>query len=425
MKKLPSLLALTLSIVTLTISSSVFSQEYDDMYFRKKDRVKTEAVATKSAQTDNKESFSENQEFNKSTNPDYLAQSDTSLNEDEVYFEEGYEPQTNSRTAQEYMDNADVVVKHYYYGSPSTTYYGSFDDVFWSDPFLYQGTVFDPFYDPFYRSNSFYRPGWNVSIRIGGGYPYYGNRWRYSSYYGYNNYYNYGWGGYYNSWNSYYDPFWCPPSYYNYNRNYIVVNTNESYYNNSRGVVRGKRSSRNSTYANANYGTRSGRIANNNSSGRISNGRISDDNGAIKTRGNGRSSSDATNSESNYSGFRRTDTNNTGYTSRESSRSGTNTSTQYSNSRSRSSNNVGKTEYNSGTSRNNSRSSYSNGSSNNATRSTNSNSSSQSRSTKSYSSSSRSSGSTNSGNISRSSNSRSSSGNTKSSSNSSSRRKKD
>ena len=89
----------------------------------------------------------------------------------------------------------------------------------------------------------------------------------------YNSYYNYGWGGYYNSWNSYYDPFWCPPSYYNYNNNFIVLN-GEHYNNNFRGVVRGKRSSRNSAY---NSSTRNGRVAGNNN-GRSTNGRIAGDN---------------------------------------------------------------------------------------------------------------------------------------------------
>lgn len=338
MKKLLTNLA-PLFILMIMLSVPVFSQEYDDIYFRKKDRVKVENVtnSTTSGLQAKKEGDVSETTFDKTTNPDYLAYNDTTTGiEEDIYFEEGYEHQNPSQAVDEYIENADVVVKHYYYGRPSTSYYSRFDDVFWGDPFLYQGTAFDPFYDSYYRSSAYYRPGWNISFRIGGGHPYYsGSRWGYNSYYqSYN--YGYSWGSYYNSYYNYYDPFWCPPSYYN---NYYNQNIIANYDYNSRGVTRGKRTSRSSIYNSGRVSSRStsSRVTNNDSnSGRISSGRVaSDSDSKVKTRKSGRVAN-STSEGSNYSGFRRSSST---YTSRQNSNSTrSSTGTRYNENNNRSSN---------------------------------------------------------------------------------------
>jgi len=176
MKKFSFYKSLILTLALTAIVNISFAQEYDDIYFRKKDRAKIEKNKNipdfNEDQTDAQIDTNDNEvEIDKTTNTDYLAyNSDITEKNEEVYSEEAYKAKKNNSYIEDYKINADVVVKHYYYGYPSTTYYSSFDDVFWSDPFLYQGTVFDPFYDPYYRSSAYYRPGWNISFGIGNGF---------------------------------------------------------------------------------------------------------------------------------------------------------------------------------------------------------------------------------------------------------------
>ena len=267
------LLNILMVIVLLTaiIGSPSLAQEYDDVYFRKSDRKKLEELKTKSDYN-----LNENKELET-----LIADNDVPYSEEEYY---GYDDPNNAA-------QPSVSEKHYYYGS---AYNNNFDPSFWHDPYLYQGRFFDPYYNSFYRDR-YYRPGWSMSFSFG--YSNWGwNRWRYrNSYYWNSPYYsNYGydWNNYYSPW--YNDSYWCPPSY---NNSTIVVNYGSS--NNSRGVVRGRRTTRGRTSGIMDYqdprGGRTsginidgkGRTSGINIDGKGRNGRI--DGGVIEKEGkNGR-----------------------------------------------------------------------------------------------------------------------------------------
>ncbi len=265
MKPLSSikLLLLALSIGIFSCSSSKYAQsgtsEYDDLYFNKSDRypvVYTNGTTTlvhRTEQTDGGVGVGYN---SKTLNPDYglpqdaLAESDYA--EDE-YYVENHDDEYMKQAVEDYLRNNSTTARRY--NSPS--YNNNFDDVFWSNPSYYQGTIFDPLYRsyygvyspfayrPYYRPySSFYRPwgpGLSVSFRFGFG-SYYG-RYYDPFYYGSGFGYGYGYGSAYNR---YYANTWCPPSYYGSSNNTLVINNIES--TNPGNVRYGTRSSRGSSY---------------------------------------------------------------------------------------------------------------------------------------------------------------------------------
>lgn len=233
--------------ISLFFISLVQAQEYDDIYFRKSDRQKSKELRTKQSPSYGRDSYlyDEIEKFEGSDN-DGNTLSDYR--------------QSNQSEEDLYKDNnteSPVVEKHYYYNQSTSRYDRYFDDIFWSDPYLYQGTIFDPSLNYYGNRSSSWRPGWSVSISVG-------NRWnrsrwrnRYWDRYDYGGYNSY---GYYGSSSNYgyYDNYWCPPIYSN--RGNVIVYSNQS--GGSRGVTRGRRSSRNSSIYNRERGDsgRSGRI---------------------------------------------------------------------------------------------------------------------------------------------------------------------
>ena len=264
------LLLLALSFVIFSCSSSKYAQsgtsEYDDLYFNKGDRYPvmsldgTSTVVQRSAQSNN---GGVGVGYNSKTlNPDYGlpqdaqadAQIETGYAEDDYYLE-NHDDQYIQQAVDDYLRNNSTTARRSY--NPS--YYNNFDDVFWSDPLFYQGTIYDPLYrsyygvySPFaYRSyyrpySSFYRPwGPGLSVSIGFGFGSYYGRYYDPFYYGGGFGYGYGYrSAYYGS--SYYGSAWCPPSYYGSNNNTVVINNIE---NTNPGNVRyGTRTSRGSSY---------------------------------------------------------------------------------------------------------------------------------------------------------------------------------
>jgi hypothetical protein len=257
-------LLLALSIGIFSCSSSKYassgSSEYDDLYFNNGDRypIMTEGTTTVvQGSTDGNVGVGYN---SKTLNPDYGlpqdAQNETLYGEDE-YYVENHDDAYMDQAVEEYLKNNSTTARRY--NSPS--YGGSFDDVFWSDPLYYQGTIFDPLYrsyygvyspfaySPYYRPySSFYRP-WgprvSVNLAFGFGYGSYWGRYYDAFYYGGGFGYGYGYGSPYSRY-YYGGSAWCPPSYYGVNNNTVVINTLE---NNNPGNVRyGTRQPRGSSY---------------------------------------------------------------------------------------------------------------------------------------------------------------------------------
>lgn len=272
--------------------SSVYAQEYDDMYFSSKDRKQVKHVdESKAVSQDLNEvkQITQNPSENfsaRTVNPEYIAKYQASSQEnataefaDDEYFVEDYN-NTNelNGTVSEFQDQSRIAVRDRY---GNVSYFRDYSDVYWSDPFLYEGTIFDPFYRPY---NSFYRPygfgygsnmwlngyswstpytGWRFSFGVGYGW---GNSWRYGSTWGYGN--------------SWYNGFGYCPSYYGsyyggygfgypYN-NVVVINNFET--RNNRTFRRGPGPSR-SGNIDTNDGRRRSIATNNNTDGSVRNGR--------------------------------------------------------------------------------------------------------------------------------------------------------
>ncbi|MEP2771302.1 MAG: hypothetical protein ABJH05_04090 [Fulvivirga sp.] len=268
-------------IVLLAIGAgSAVAQEYDDMYFSAKDRKQVKYVSDDKAVTQDlnqvsqvsqnpAESFS-----SKTVNPEYIAkyqaasqQEATAEFADDEYFVEDYNDNNLNQVTNDFQNSSQVAVRDRY---GNISYFRDYSDVYWSDPFLYEGTVFDPFYRPYYsrfgygnRWNRPWRSGWSVSVGWGWnswGYNPWNTGWSYNAGWGW----NYGWG--WNSWNN----GWCPP-YYGYNgwgNNVVVIN---NYENRSNRVYRSGRASSRSGIVNSNSRRRS--IASSNS--RVDNDRSS------------------------------------------------------------------------------------------------------------------------------------------------------
>ncbi len=189
------LLLLALSVGIFSCSSSRYAQsgtsEYDDLYFNKGDRYPimstpgNMAVIQRPDQTNN---GGVSTGYNSKTlNPDYglpqdaqtEVQTENGYSEDE-YYVENRDDEYIQQAVEDYLRNNSTTAKRY--NNPN--YSNNFDDVFWSDPLYYQGTLFDPLYrsyygvySPFaYRSyyrpySSFYRPwGSGLSVSIGFGF---------------------------------------------------------------------------------------------------------------------------------------------------------------------------------------------------------------------------------------------------------------
>jgi hypothetical protein len=256
------LMVLALSVGIFSCSSSKYAStgtsEYDDLYFNQGDRypVMTNGTTTvvQTLDSDGGVGVGYN---SKTLNPDYglpqdaLAENDYAQDE---YYVEDYDQEYLDQAIDNYLRNNSTAQRNV-----SPRYYRNFDDVFWTDPFYYQGTIFDPLYrsyygvynpfayGAFYRPySSFYRPwgpGLSVSIGFGFGFGPYWNRYYDPFFYGGGFGYGY---GYYGSINRYYGNAWCPPSYYGGFNNTVVINNIES--TNPGNVRYGTRQSRGGSY---------------------------------------------------------------------------------------------------------------------------------------------------------------------------------
>lgn len=222
--------------------------EYDDMYFNSEDRVKLSAqrgeVAYNAPSKAKKFDYSEDENVNptdsysaRNVNPEYTsrAHTQTAQEDEQDYFVNNYQYNRNNYSNW----NNDF---NNWYNNPwyRSNYYGSAISR-WNSPYYGYNSWDSPWYDPFWAHN-----GWSSSFSF-----YYGQSW------------NYGWGGAYNYWNRPYygwnswDPYYgglgysglgyYGGSYWNnwrYPGTIIVVNNGEG----GRGVVRGKRPTRGTSY---------------------------------------------------------------------------------------------------------------------------------------------------------------------------------
>ena len=223
-----------------------FGQEYDDLYFTKKDRVKqkkkfnelADQVSKQPSQTDKELSFLGRQFQYDNPSIDEVEVSEESLNY--------YKP---DKTPEDYQIHKEYGADNQYlnpnFGDPQATYY---------DNTVPQQVIVNNYYND--NWNGWNSPRWRFGL---GWNSWNGNFW--SASYG-NSFGNYWydpfrnpwyntWGsvGGWNSWGwrgGFYDPYWCPPGYYgNYYRRpaYVAVTDRES---GRRDVVRGARPSRGS-----------------------------------------------------------------------------------------------------------------------------------------------------------------------------------
>lgn len=213
----------------------------------------------------------------RNVNPEYVSRLKTnpsSQQEDVVYFPSGYQPVGVNPALRSSFYAPGAFMSPYYGSAFANPYYSSFGNPYgglyspWSDPF---------YYNPYNNFSSGWNSSWSLSFSYGFGswYPRMGYGWNYwsmpsslfwDSYYGFNGYNSWAWGGGWNSWGS---PFcYNGYNYYNGYSQVVVVDTNGG-----RQVVYGKRSDRSSSLNNVvdssrpiNSVTRTGR--------EISNGRV-------------------------------------------------------------------------------------------------------------------------------------------------------
>jgi len=238
---------------------SVQAQEYDDMYFRSKDRVKlngervslTSTTSTLSDASAVQSTINPTDSYSgRGTNPEYTSRTKVNSNTDEdaQYFVSGYEPTGVNQSLSAY-NNGSFYSPYYGNSAFSNSYYG------YGSGF---GYPYSSFYSPY---SSFYSPGMSLGMGsmwgmgMGSGFYGsmglgYGSMWgspyssmMYGGYYGYNSFYGSGFGypyygyGYGMGYGGYY------PS-------VVVINNN----NDGRsGYVYGKRGSRSSDISNQMY----------------------------------------------------------------------------------------------------------------------------------------------------------------------------
>lgn len=219
-----------LLVSMLVVEVSAQRAEYDDMYFRGKDREKNKAIdAEESFSAKNKTTQQKEEDFvpqeednanptdsysSRNVNPEYVSRENSEqASEDEGnYYLEGYTPASsnsnfsNNNFNNSYYNNANWARSSYYAtpGWGNSPYYGGYG---YNDPWMspysspyYGGGYFDPWMTPSYGFGPSYgwRTGWSVSLGYGsywnpyGGFgygnPYYGGYGGYG--YGYQNYYN-------------------------------------------------------------------------------------------------------------------------------------------------------------------------------------------------------------------------------------------
>jgi hypothetical protein len=261
----------------LTISFSVLAQEYDDMYFGKKDREKLKAERASFNANDKidsdykafkKKHFNDEEELVEETvnptdsysarqiNPEYIARSNSeqASGDEQNYFVEGYNPvntTTPNYNNSYYSNNWNNNNWNNGWNNPYYTgFYGAGFRNTWNSP--YYGGFNDPWYSP-YNSwgspyyNGFYSPygyqgGWNMSL-------------------------TYSWGNFYNPYNFYgYSPYYYGGCYYP----TTVVYVNRD--NNARATSYGKYDSRNGNISKYDPNARnsSGTSRDRNTTGRVS-----------------------------------------------------------------------------------------------------------------------------------------------------------
>jgi len=254
--------AALLGLVSLMFSFASIAQEIenDDMYFNSKDRAKLNEAKSKqpSYTASIKKAKKEVVEEEAVSNPtDSYSAPANNYSARNVNPE--YEARSNSETAQ--ADNEDYFVNNYQYNNAAK--FNSWNNNFnswYSNPW-YGGNYYDPYISswnsPYYGSrydawgspwaNPYYRSGWSSSFSY-----HWGNSWNYGwgMNFGFGNYYNpynsWAWSPYYGS--SYYGGWGYP--------NVIIVESG-----NRPGPAYGKRGSRSSEVS-GNYVNRTGRSYN-------------------------------------------------------------------------------------------------------------------------------------------------------------------
>jgi hypothetical protein len=219
--------------MAMMVGASAVAQEYDDMYFRSKDR---EKVSTTIASTSDSYSSFKKKHFEEVTmlddyanptdsysarniNPEYIARSNSEqASEDEQnYFVEGYNPQAKSNVGSYYGNNWG---NNNWNNWNSWNRWNNWNPYFGSGMFMpsYYNSLYSPYYgwnDPWanpYWGGMGFNSGWSLSA----GY-FWGNSWGSG--------WNYGMG--YNNWgmmNPYYGGMWGPSwGWNNWNRPYTTV----------------------------------------------------------------------------------------------------------------------------------------------------------------------------------------------------------
>lgn len=236
-------------LATLTVLEvSAQRPEYDDMYFRGKDREKNKAISADrafasakqqrevSAQQTNEDYYGNPTDSysGRNVNPEYVSRSNSErVSDDEAnYYSENYQPQSTSNFNNSYYNNANWASNSYYAGSmrmsPFYGGYGMYDP--WMGGYgmnpYYGGGFYDPWMMPSYGygygSGYGWRSGWSLSMGYGG----FASPWGYGyGGYGFGNAYYGGHGGGYGY-----------PGYY----------SGAGHYENSRVVNYGKRPSQHS-----------------------------------------------------------------------------------------------------------------------------------------------------------------------------------
>jgi len=198
------------------------AQEYDDMYFRAKDREKARAASSQPSYTSNYENFKK-KHFGDATHEEII-------NPTESYSARQINPEyvAQANVEQEQGDSADYFVENYQYQNQanptdswsSPGYYGPQINN-WNSPYYGYDRWNSPWSNPYWGAGS----GWSSSYSF-----YYGNQWGYAcDPYRFNNF----------GWNNYYDPFWGP-SYgwspgWNFSMNFMWGNGWGNYWNNGWG----------------------------------------------------------------------------------------------------------------------------------------------------------------------------------------------
>jgi len=232
---------LSILLVLVAFVASAQDVEFDDMYFRSKDRVILAASKPLTVRVPSKDmevisTINPTDSYSaRNVNPEYLSQSKvnpSSSNEPVSYFVPNYTPTSVNQSISNsgYSNYANSNCNCSGLNNPYSSYYGGMSGF---------GSPYNSFYSPYgygspYGYNSFYGPGWSTSLSMTMGFGAY-NSWGspYGNYYGMNSWgmgMSYGYGGYYGGYNS---GWYRPPV--------IIVGGGDS---NGSGVVYGKRSSR-------------------------------------------------------------------------------------------------------------------------------------------------------------------------------------